>query len=958
MAMRTLLPASALCALGLSAGLGRADVITVVATKDNTLYESQSTELSNGAGNSLFVGRTNLVPGEDIRRALVEFDLRTIVPAGSVVTSATLRLRMNKTQVGATTVSVHLMTRAWGEGTSNASGGEGMGEPATAGDATWNFALYPTTTWFTPGGDFVLSSASATTSVAGSASYDWTSARLAADVQAWVDNSALNFGWIVLGDETVAQSAKRFDSRESNDTNARPALIVEFTPPGSTGACCLPSGSCAQVTATECSTLGGNFHGAGTSCATNPCGGVTGACCLPSGGCVVDTAAGCLARGGAYQGDAVTCASSPCPVVLTPFVDELPRPAPAVPVSGTQGGAAEYHIAARQIHQRLHRDLPETTLWGYDGKYPGPTIEATTGLPVTVRWINDLRNDTGQLRTEHFLPVDLCLHGPHHAGPTARIVTHLHGGHVPPASDGYPEHTLLPGEEATYVYPNEQPAATLWYHDHALGITRLNVMMGLAGYYLVRDAFEQSLGLPSGAFEVPLVLQDRTFRADGSIDYPASWDEHYFGDKVLVNGKVWPYLRVKKGKYRFRILNGSNSRTYRLHLSNGRPFVQIGSDGGLLPAPVTSSELVLTPGERADVIVDFQGVNNNPPIQLVNSAPAPYPNGPASSVVAEVMQFEPEGGSAFTGPLPAALRPLTPLLETAAVTERELLLRKDQNDPCTGFRWLIDGLDWDTITERPVLGTSEVWSFVNPTSVVHPMHMHLIFFQVLDRQPFDLVGTEIVPTGPRVPPDPNEIGWKDTVRAMPHQITRVIARFEGWAGLYPYHCHILEHEDHEMMRQFETQASVGAPFCFGVACPCGNVNPEGGCMNSTGKASVLFGTGSASVATDDLVLTAVNLPPTTFGIPFMGGAEASPSALGNGQLCVAAPLYRFPVVQANAQGLSMIGPGLGAVAQVNPPGGWIVAGSTWRFQYWYRDVGGPCGAVYNATNGVAVQFTP
>jgi spore coat protein A len=469
---------------------------------------------------------------------------------------------------------------------------------------------------------------------------------------------------------------------------------------------------------------------------------------------------------------------------------------------GAAGGQAHYEIAITQFTQKLHRDLPATTVWGFAGSYPGPTLETTRDLPITVTWINDLRDSLGSLRTNHYLNVDLCLHGPDMEGATARIVTHLHGGHVPPESDGYPEDTILPGETDTYFYPNTQLPATLWYHDHALGITRLNVYMGLAGFYLVRDATEASLGLPSGEFEIPLAVQDRMFHGDGSLQYPALWDEHFFGDKVLVNGKVWPFLNVKKGKYRFRVLNGSNSRTYTLAFSNGAAFHQIGTDGGLLPAPVPLTSLTLTPGERADVVMDFASYATGTEIVLTNSAPAPYPGDPGAGVIPNVMKFIVQAATGHTNALPGALRPIETLQETNSVFTRELTLRK-QSDECTGSKWLINDLEWHDITDFPVLGTTEVWSFINRSGVVHPMHMHLVMFQALDRQPFTVISNQIVTTGPRVPPAANEAGWKDTVRVDSFTITRVIARFEGYAGKFPYHCHVLEHEDHEMMRQFQ-----------------------------------------------------------------------------------------------------------------------------------------------------------
>src|SRR4030095_11319127 len=205
-----------------------------------------------------------------------------------------------------------------------------------------------------------------------------------------------------------------------------------------------------------------------------------------------------------------------------------------------------YTMRVREVSQQLHSQLPPTRVWGYGSTatgatYPGPTILASSGNPVTVTGVNDLRDAQGNLRTTHYLAVDLCMKGPDTEGATARIVTHLHGGHVPPESDGYPENTLLPGEQATYVYPNNQQAGTLWYHDHAMGITRLNVIMGLAGFYLIRDPVAHAPGLPCGAYEIPLAIQDRSFHPDGTLKYPAMWMEHFEGDAMLVNGKVWPY---------------------------------------------------------------------------------------------------------------------------------------------------------------------------------------------------------------------------------------------------------------------------------------------------------------------------------------------------------------------------------------------------------------------------------
>lgn len=568
--------------------------------------------------------------------------------------------------------------------------------------------------------------------------------------------------------------------------------------PQPTGGCCFADGSCQVLTQTSCGTQGGTYQGNSTTCTPNPCPQPTGACCFNNGTCQVLTQAQCSTQSGTYRGDNAPCTSDLCPVILEPFVDALPIPAVAQPVSGAPGAVAAYEIPIQQVQQQLHRDLPPTTVWGYGGTYPGPTIVASVNNPITVTWTNDLRDESGNLRTTHYMPVDTCVMG---ATNEPRVIVHLHGGHVPQSSDGYPEDAFLPGVSATYFYPNDQLPATLWYHDHALGITRLNVIMGMAGFYLLFDNFETSLNLPSGPYEIGLAVQDRTFNSDGSFRYPTMWEEHFFGDTILVNGKVWPYLNVAKGKYRFRLLGGSTSRTYTLSLSNGAPITQIGTEGGMLPAPVVLSAITIAPGERADVIIDFAPFAPGTEILLLNSAPAPFPSGDPMHAIPNVMKFIVQNQTGHTAPVPATLRPISTLDPMDAVTSRDMELRK-MPAACTGSMWMINGLHWDDITEYPKLGTTEIWRFINRSGVSHPMHMHLVMFQVLDRQGYDIVDGQVVPVGAPTPPPPEEAGWKDTVMCHPEQITRVIAKFEGYAGLYAYHCHILEHEEHEMMRQF------------------------------------------------------------------------------------------------------------------------------------------------------------
>ncbi len=486
------------------------------------------------------------------------------------------------------------------------------------------------------------------------------------------------------------------------------------------------------------------------------------------------------------------------------FVDPLPIPAIATPVDerldpfNPGKRIPNYRVEMNEIFAKLHRDLPPTRLWAYGGSSPGPLFEARKGSPLMVEWVNALPN-------AHLFAVDHRIHGAEASKPNVRAVVHLHGAKVRPDSDGYPEDWYVPGKSLTSYYPNEQDAAMLWYHDHALGITRLNVYAGLFGAYIVRDDAEKALNLPSGKFEIPLILCDRKIDALGQLDYPAApmfhapWRSEFYGNLILVNGKLLPYLAVEARPYRFRIVNVSNSRFLSLSLSNREPFTQIGSDQGLLRAPVQVTALILAPAERADLVLDFTAHRGQ---QIV-----------LSDVSGPVMQFRvATSQAAASAILPASLRRIKALPPKSALRTRTLTL--DQyNDPAGKvMRMLLNGTHWDMpITERPRLGSIEVWQFVNLTPDPHPIHLHLVRFQILDRREFDVEAYQksklLRFTGPATAPDANESGWKDTVRCPPKTVTRIIARFEGFSGRYVWHCHVLEHEDNEMMRPYEVLRS-------------------------------------------------------------------------------------------------------------------------------------------------------
>jgi spore coat protein A, manganese oxidase len=316
---------------------------------------------------------------------------------------------------------------------------------------------------------------------------------------------------------------------------------------------------------------------------------------------------------------------------------------------------------------------------------------------------------------------------------------------------------------------------------------------------------EDLFNLPKGKFEILLILCDRLLYPDGQLCYPVSpdpkapWVPEAFGNAVLVNGRLLPYLEVEPRRYRFRVLNGSNGRFYHLTLSSERSFHQIGCDQGLLAAPVEIKSLMLGPGERADLVVDFADQRGQ---KIVLKSDA-----------FNVMQFRVSAhGTVESGGLPSTLRPVPKLAEAAAVKTRMLSLNETLDFYGNSYVMLLNGAHWKMpVTEDPVLDTTEIWSLINLTDDSHPIHLHLARFQILDRRSFHKfpyqVKRQLVYRGPAAPPEPGEAGWKDTVQAHPGMVTRIIARFEGFTGRYVWHCHILEHEDNEMMRPYEVVAT-------------------------------------------------------------------------------------------------------------------------------------------------------
>ena len=526
---------------------------------------------------------------------------------------------------------------------------------------------------------------------------------------------------------------------------------------------------------------------------------------------------------------------------LAKFLEPVPLPGSGIVVA-TPSGANQYSFTQTQIARQLHPQLPPTPLWAYDdgsglagqaGSF-GMAVVARTGTPVRASFTNNL-----PAVYPARIPVDTRLTP---LGNQVRVMTHLHGGFVAADSDGNPSITpngFGPGETQTVLYPNQapqMPAALLWFHDHGLGTTRLNVFAGLAAAYLVRDEHDTGtepnpIGIPGGAYEIPLVIQDRQFNPDGTFLYPTSdiegvtWIGEYFGDVMLVNGKVWPFLNVEPRLYRFRILNGCNARILNLGLGGVQIF-QIGAEGGMWDRPVPMKRLVLAPAERADVLVDFRRSPGQTLVVKNGSPPAPVAT-PAPSLTT-VMQIR--VGTTVTQPGPGTVPASLPgrAADLPAPARTRYITLNEIGAETAGWFLNLNGLHFGEAggAEAPTAGTVEDWVYVNLTGDTHPMHTHLFTHQVIGRTPFDAEAYEeandspngvpggIDPTpfatGPMLPPAPEERGFKDTTKVDPGYFTTIRGRFDLPAGVtapqtYVHHCHIVEHEDNDMMQPFTVE---------------------------------------------------------------------------------------------------------------------------------------------------------
>ncbi|KAK4804353.1 hypothetical protein SAY86_004170 [Trapa natans] len=535
---------------------------------------------------------------------------------------------------------------------------------------------------------------------------------------------------------------------------------------------------------------------------------------------------------------------------LKKFVDKLPM-LPKIYGYKMQNGKripGSLTVGMYAKKWKFHRDLPPTTVFAYGtsaatATVPGPTIETIQGVPTTLTWLNFLPES-------HILPWDPTI-------PTAipkqggvPTVVHLHGGVHPPEYDGsaFAWFTANFREKGsfwtrkTYTYPNVQHAGNLWYHDHALGLTRINLLAGLIGAYVIRDpALDAKLNLPSGLeFDQHLFVFDRSFNKDGSLymNYTGNnpiihpqWQPEYFGDAIVVNGKAWPYLNVQRRKYRFRIVNAANARYFRFSLTNGLSFTMVGADTSYLPHPVNTDSILMAPSEIADVIIDFSATNAKESV-LENNAPYPYPTGTnVNSLNKVIMKFIIAPGKSNppdTSSVPPVLMVYPPAIAPKGAVKRYIVMYEYQAAGGPTHLYINGKRLEDPATETPKSGTTEVWEVINLTGDDHPLHLHLASFQAIKVQEIvDLstftacmaqkndslkcnVNSHV--KGKLINIPEYERTWKHTVKITPGYQTTIVVKFNlvdndapypfdaSTEPGYVYHCHILDHEDNAMIR--------------------------------------------------------------------------------------------------------------------------------------------------------------
>jgi spore coat protein A, manganese oxidase len=439
------------------------------------------------------------------------------------------------------------------------------------------------------------------------------------------------------------------------------------------------------------------------------------------------------------------------------FTLALPIPAVLAPTS-TDSTTDYYNLTIKTGSVQMRSTGAKTPVVGFNGTFPGPTVVATKGRKVKVTQSN---------------------------GWNENITIHNHGHKVAASSDGHPVDYVVPGASKTYDYPNDQAAGSFWYHDHTMDLTGDHVYRGIAAFYLIKDPAEDALKLPAGEFDVPLMIQDKSFNADNTLLYRGEQrGTGALGDIAVINGAETPYLSVKARKYRFRVLNAANARSFKIALSNNASFKIIGSDGGLLSAPVTVTSLVVSPAERYDIVVDFSSYAVGTKLQLKNSSVSGRPAS-VEPVIDQLMEFRVIANpSADTSQVPATLKTITRWTASQAAATVPIGLNIDNGD------WEISGLTYDPnrIDVTSTLNKVYIWEITNQSGEMHPFHKHLVEFNVLDIN--------------GVAPSAEQAGWKDTIGVPANGgKVRIIFKNETFKGTYVFHCHILEHEDHRMMAQ-------------------------------------------------------------------------------------------------------------------------------------------------------------